>query len=214
MNAWKRGVRRRPRRRLRIGQASEPDRVEPHKLVVEAGNMLDMLVKQKKVYASYNGRTERKVWFAPGPKTSYAQLTLLDVARLYKYWNMLFLGRRESDEPRDISEGERWGETAEVAAEAATLFERGGQADEMFPAEQTAELWNGIRRMAIYLSSLEMRPTTWELIKESTLEAWDDAKKRLKESLPTIPWKTIGIIAGLAGATWLGLEIYKIREAQ
>jgi hypothetical protein len=125
---------------------------------VEAASFADLWLELKRRYVALRGST-------PGPHSkAIPKTTNRDVLLLGTRWTVEAT-RARGEEARDQSERARW---------RASLAEVERMADASRPDAEyraNASFWDASNPLAFYLESLKMRPSRWQLARESIAES-------------------------------------------
>jgi hypothetical protein len=128
---------------------------------VSAANHVDLWLELKRRYLALRGG-------APGPQgRSIPRTTGHDVLDLATRWTVELMKAR-GDEARDRSERQRWKECLAEIDRRVDAADPGRE----YPANPA--FWDASNRMAIYLESQKLRPSRWQLVRESLAESARD----------------------------------------
>lgn len=168
----------------------------PGPIDIRAANHLDLWLELKRRYVALRGST-------PGTNgKAVPKTTNRDVLLLATRWTVE-LAKVQGNEERDRSERKRWREILATIERAA---------DDRVPSavySGNTAFWDGSNRLAIYLESLKLRPSRWQLGSEAVVEAVQD----LPTALSHAGAATVGAVGRLladpikVGAVALGAAI-------
>jgi hypothetical protein len=125
---------------------------------VSAANHVDLWLELKRRYLTLRGG-------APGPQgKSIPRTTGRDVLHLATRWTVELMEAR-GDEARDRTERQRWKDCLAEIERRVDPTDTGRE----YPANPA--FWDASSRLAIYLESQKLRPSRWQLVRDSLAES-------------------------------------------